>query len=158
MVLRKDQIVADNGKQRADKRIDKEEKKNRVQKFDYVTLDRSVGQTEVFCKISGSPIKNLKVVADLSVERQSGNRTVIREAVMLSENANYAEIEIDFDDDTKHHTICDKSIVSILSPDDLETIYASDMKQWKREEELGWGSVNWERLADRKPVGYRRIR
>jgi hypothetical protein len=150
--------VADSGKQRADKRIKKEEKKKRAKKFDYVTLDRAAGQTEVFCKISGAPIKNLKVVSDLSLERQSGGRTVVREAVMLSENANYAEIEIDFDDDTKHHTICDKSIVNILKADDLETIYASDMKQWKIEEDLGWGDVNWERFADRKPVGYRRIR
>ena len=150
--------MADSGKQRADKRIKKEEKKKRGKKFDYVTLDRSAGQTEVFCKISGAPIKNLKVVSDLSIERQAEGRTVIREAVMLSENSNYAEIEIDFDDGSKHHTVVDKSIVNVLTSDDLETIYAADMKQWGIEEALGWGDVDWERLADRSPVGYRRIR
>jgi hypothetical protein len=150
--------VADSGKQRADKRIKKEEKKKRGKKFDYVTLDRSAGQTEVFCKISGAPIKNLKVVSDLSIERQAEGRTVVREAVMLSENSNYAEIEIDFDDGSKHHTVVDKSIVNVLTSDDLETMYAADMKQWGIEESLGWGDVDWDRLSDRLPVGYRRIR
>ena len=145
-------------KQRARQRIRNERARNRAKSFNYITTKRGVGQTEVRCKISGTPIKSLKVIHDLSLERNVKGRTIIREAVMLGENNNYAEIMIDFSDGSRHHTPVCKSIVNKLKSSDLETIYAADMEQWRIEEDAGGGEANWSYLADRIITGYRRVK
>ena len=145
-------------RQRARVRIQQERDRNRAASFDYVTSQRGVGPVEVRDKISGGTIKALKVITDLTSERQANNRTVIREAVMLGETSNYSEIMILFDDGSKHHTPVDVAVVNKLTVEDLETIYTADMEQWRLEEDAGLGEQVWEVLADRTPVSYERVR
>ena len=136
-------------KQRAEARYKAEERKARAKAFDHVEKSPGVGPTKIKDVMTGNPVKSLKVVADLS----DGNA-----AVMLGENANYAEILIKFDDGSKHHTMVDKGIVNKLSLEDLETIYSADIKQMMADADAEKIVIDWSLWADRTPISYERLR
>ena len=143
---------------RAKFRIAAECEKGRAQSFQYISLDREAGPTEVRCKITGMVLKKLRPVRTMEIEQDAGGRTVITELCTLGETSEYCEIEISFDDGSKHVSPISVAVVDRLSLDDLETVYSADLEQWRLEEELNMGSVDWRLMADRHPVSYKRIR
>lgn len=130
--------------------------RGKLKNFSYLTQSR-MGIEELKCKTCDASLKTLQIHLGLSdILVIKGQRTQ-QQAVMLTETNNYAEIEITFDNESKHHTPICKACTGSLTTDMLEDIYAADMEQWEEDEKLGLGSVDW-KLADRSPVSYKRIK
>jgi hypothetical protein len=126
---------------------------DRVKRFDYLEMTRGIGLTVMYCKTCGGPVKSMKVLKDLP------NRDgVSREAVALGENANYTEIELLFDDGSKHQTMLCIPCTKRISNEDLEDIYCADMEQLRREALEMNETVRWGLFSDRKPISFTRIK
>jgi hypothetical protein len=134
-------------------RIALAQKNDRVKRFDYLEMTRGIGLTAMYCKTCGGPVKSMKVLKDLP-NREGAQR----EAVALGENANYTEIEILFDDGSKHQTMICIPCTKKITKEDLEDIYCADMEQLRREALQGNEKVRWDLFANRKPLSFERIK
>ena len=138
-------------------RSNKAKKDKALKKFDYIEEQGHFGVSKVKCKC-GQTLAELRPVPEMQkVERIKG-KTIIHERVAMCTNASYTEIEITFDDGSKHITpTCRDCIRSGFNEDDLNRIYAADMARWADEEKRGMGKVNWALNADRLAVSFREL-
>lgn len=96
----------------------------------------------VLCKLCGAQVRGLVP------HEQYQNRLVMVSLPL------YEEITIEFDDGSAHVTPLCSPCAEHLSPEDLEDIYAADMREMDSVARKRGGPVAWRRLEHRKPVRY----
>lgn len=136
-------------RQRANKRIGDARGREKLRAFDYHQRNEQQGFEEAtLCKMSGHVLASL-----VPHERLRFNNMPL---AVRAESPNYAEIEITFDDGSKHVTpICRTAIDFIVVPETLEDIYAADLASWSRTQpEI----LDKPHIVDRVPVSFRRVR
>lgn len=129
----------------------------RLKKFVYMEEKPGIGTSRVYCKC-GQTIQELREVPEMSEVQKLSGRTIVRERVALMPSASYSELEITFDDGSKHITpMCKGCAKKAHSTDFLDDVYAADMGRWEQEESRGLGAVRWDLLSDRKAVSAREV-
>ena len=138
-------------------RIEKGKKRGLLKRFNYIETTPGLGNSGVFCKC-GHRVQGFQVVSELNTTERRGSTTLIRERVVLTENTAYTEIEITFDDGSKHITpTCKSCIKKGFSIEMLDDIYAADMSRWEEEERLGTCGVSWDIVGSRESVSWREV-
>ena len=138
-------------------RIQRVRKEGSLKRFDYREITPGIGDSGVFCKC-GNRIQGLQPVPWLSTTERRGSVTIIKERVALIVNSAYTEIEITFDDSSKHVTPVCRTCVRRGFPNDvLNAIYTADMNRWDEEDRLGMGSVAWGIVGSREAVSWREV-
>ena len=138
-------------------RARKAEKLGKVSIPDYVKFSR-FGIDQVLCKCCGCVIKGTVIRDDWTETRMINGKPVIFQRLALAQLAEYAEVEILFDDGSRHVTCCCVHCSEHLTPDHLEHIYCCDMLMWEKEAAATNTHVAWERYEKRRPVSHRRVR
>lgn len=128
-----------------------------IKNFKYMEEEIGLGVVRILCKC-GTVISEFRSIPEMSTSTKVKNQTIIRERVLMTPNSNYTEIEILFDDGSKHiSAVCADCIKRGFTPEHLNAIYAADMDQWRREEESGLGEVNWPLNAYSKAEKWREV-
>lgn len=122
-------------------------RRGKLKAFDYYKPGDPASDVVVFCKKCGCPL-----VSYVPHERLRVNGMPL--AVMAETNM-YAELEIEFDDGSKHATPVCKTCIESISGDDIEAMYAADMASWER---TAPETTDWDRVSGRRMVKHRRIR
>jgi hypothetical protein len=112
----------------------------------------------VICKKCGTPIKTLIPDEHYKTTEKRGDKTIIRERLVLTESSNYTEIDILLDDGSHHITHGCYECLKNLNTLDLEGLYIGDMEQQMAEEDVGLGTLNWTMWATRTPISYKIVR
>ena len=85
--------------------------------------------------------------------------TFMYKTLTFSRFAAYTEVEIIFDDNSRHVThICTGCKQKLDDPEILELVYVSDLAQWLWEEQHGHGPALWHvypECATRVPVAWK---
>jgi hypothetical protein len=115
--------------------------------------------TQINCKICHEVIGG-QVESDAKVpSRVIRDATYIYKILTFSRFSAYTEIEITFDDGSKHVThLCTSCVRKLDDPDTLEYLYSCDLAQWLWEEQHGHGPALWHtypECATRKPVAWK---
>lgn len=132
--------------QEAKQRIDRQRQKpGCLRQWNYITEDRS-GITEVRCKCCGALIKKLLPDSKGEQIERREDRVVVRERLVLTTLPNYREVEIEFDDGSKHITPCCADCANHLDEELIEAMYAADLDRWQKE------AMDWDHMARRKPI------
>lgn len=144
-------------KKAAHDRVKAAKSANALPVFKYMEERKGIGTVAVKCKC-GAVIQELRPVPELSETERINGRTIIRERVALIANSSYTEVEILFEDGSKHITpSCKVCARRGYTKQQLEDIYSADMDQWNEEESRGGGRVNWELNGDRVVKSSREI-
>ncbi len=130
----------------------------RIRKFSNVSqhvVYRNGFLTEVRCKCCRAVLINL-IEQDKPIETVRNNgQTIVTKRMILAATAMYAEIEITFDDGSKHVTSLCKDCVAGMSQSKLEEIYVGDLYQWAEEENMPRAQKqNWSLIGERKPKSF----
>lgn len=140
---------------RAKQRAKESRDAGRLASPDYMEEGR-FGVVKVRCKC-GDVLQELRPVAHLSETKHENGRTIIRERLAMFTNASYTELEITFDDGSKHITPSCRGCLPGLNLQKIEDIYSADMDRWDKEEDRGMGKVHWRLSADRLPVSWKEV-
>lgn len=110
-------------------RIRKARDKNLLKRFDSVTRKQGA-ITETRCKLCSNALMTLVPDENLREIQKIGDKTIIRERLILARTNNYAEVVLEMDDGGKHVTdVCKRCKTQLLAmgPDDLEAVYMADI-------------------------------
>jgi len=110
----------------------------------------------VNCKLCDLPIRTLIPDERFFEQTVIKGQTIKRERLIMASLPNYQELELTFDDGSKHVTATCKNCSNNLTIEDLEDMYAIDMEQARIDEARGLGEVRWH-LWNRDPVSHRRL-
>lgn len=130
---------------------------NPVRKWDFVKFGPH-GIEAVHCKECGRPIKGLVVDDRFSETRIINGKTIVFQRLVLAELPGYSEIEIEFDDGSRHITHVCKGCLPKLTPNDLDALYEADMDMWSIEAARDGVEYQWERFAERRASKHRKVR
>jgi len=128
-------------------------------KYEKHPESRNRVMTQLKCKLCGQVIAG-QVESDAKVpSRVIRGSTYIYKVLTFARFSAYTEVELIFDDGSKHVThVCTGCLGKLDNLDNLEFIYASDLAQWLWEEQHGHGSALWHVYPDcayRRPVGWK---
>lgn len=117
--------------------------------FDYVQYHpKFPGMVEaIFCKICRTLIRGLVEDERFQDVVSRGGKIIVYKKLIMASFASYTEIEIEFDDGSKHVTSCCRQCANRLQSDDLEELYSADLAQWEQE-----GAKLGGNIGERKPV------
>jgi hypothetical protein len=142
---------------RARTKIREAKQNERLKNFEYMEEKGRFGVSKVKCKC-GQVLQELLAIPEMAETEVRGGQTIIKERVAMFTNAAYTEVEITFDDGSKHITpSCVSCVSKGFSNDVLNDMYAADMDRWDQEEQRGLGNVRWTLNADRTAVKWREI-
>jgi hypothetical protein len=115
--------------------------------------------TQIVCKVCGGVIAG-QVESDAKVpSRVIHGATYLYKILTFARFNSYTEVEITFDDGSKHVThLCTACAQKLDEPGLLEYIYACDLAQWLWEEQHGFGDALWHCYPDivtRRPVAWK---
>lgn len=112
--------------------------------------------TEVHCKCCGTLIMGL-IEHEKPVEVVKKNtRTIITKLMYLAALDQYTELEISFDDGSKHITPVCKKCADEMDLSNLENLYIGDLYQWAEDENKKHASKqNWDVVSKRKPKNFK---
>lgn len=100
---------------------------------EYVTFQNG-NITSILCKVCGVTIRKLIASEQHEEITRVGNRTVIRERLVLASLPNYREVLLKCDDGSAHVTpVCDSCAPRLNDAGIREECYAADLKMWSRE-------------------------
>ncbi len=112
---------------------------------------------KILCKMGGEVIRGL-IPDDRFLEVQViGTQTLRTQRLIMASLANYQEVEISFDDGSKHTTSLCKHHATRMNMVDVEAVYSADMEQARLDEDAGQGDVRWELWENRQVTGFRII-
>jgi hypothetical protein len=90
--------------------------------------------SEVACKGCGAQIRGLVAAEQAGEITKRGNKTVIRERVVLACLPNYREVLLQASDGSRHVTcMCDQCASKLSDPVLAEAVYCMDLEQWSKE-------------------------
>ena len=116
--------------------------KKGVEKYIYSVLSGDT-KNEVLCKLCGAVIR---------FEKDIDGRKVMRETSL------YTEVELEFDDGSKHVTPLCKKCSHGMDDEQREFIYAMDVQQWINEDNAMGNSIKegfWKQQEKRKVKSYK---
>ena len=143
--------------ERALDRSIKAHSRSHVKQWDHVKFSK-YGIDQVLCKCCGAAIKGTVVSDEWAETRIINGKTVVFQRLVQAELAGYAEIEILFNDGSKHITHCCAACISHITVDHLEDMYCCDMETWQAEAGRQNTEIVWEANADRIPISFKRVR
>lgn len=149
------------GKEDAKKRIKdfkEHPSKKKPEHYTHSAVTRKGTIEAVLCKLCDNAIKSLIPDERFQTKERRGNQTIITKMLVLAESSDYMEIEILFDDNSRHITHGCRTCINHLELDQLEAMYIGDMEQQLLEEEAGLGELDWTVWNDRNPISFRIIR
>lgn len=110
------------------------------------------------CKICGSIIGGPVDSGEHAKTERVGQQTIIYRTQTFSRFALYTEVEIQFDDGSKHVThLCKQCIPRLNEPGMLERLYVADLAQFVHEDVIGLHQHLWDGLDmmfTRQPIGW----
>lgn len=107
----------------------------------------------LFCKFCQAQIAGM--IEDERYERveRKGSRTIVHKRLVLGHLPLYREKRLVFDDGSAHITHCCATCLPLLAePAHAEFAYQHDLKQWDEDEKRGFGSVRWDKVAERQII------
>ena len=119
-----------------EQKISDAKKNASIKKADYVKRGRQAKSSDaVYCKLCGDKIAGYILDDSFSEATRANGQTIIRERMIWAEFPNYAELEIEFDDGSKHVTpACRRCANQNHSAEVLDAVHMVDVGRWK---ELG---------------------
>ena len=109
----------------------------------------------VLCKGCQQRIKGLVDDERFEEVREINGQRVVFRRLIMAELPTYVEVELTFDDGSKHVTPMCRECAGRLSVEDAEDFYCADMARWADLERAGGGRVRWDVVGDRSPISWR---
>jgi hypothetical protein len=107
----------------------------------------------VLCKRCGEALRTWVVDDRFTDWEDINGQRIQRKYLVMATLPRYTEIEITFNDGSKHVTCMCKGCVKRLTVEELDDLYAADLDEIDRNE--GDGVGHWDLWADREPVSFR---
>lgn len=114
----------------------------------------TAGIEEIDCKLCGRPIRKLVPHDNFHEQRDINGRQVLVEKLVLATLPLYVEVEINFDDGTRHVTNLCQLCAEHLTLDECEHIYCCDMNEWLLDNSFASDNF-WSKQVSRHPASFR---
>lgn len=107
----------------------------------------------VLCRGCGAVLRGWVDDERFEEAREVNGQHLVYRRLIFATFSGYAELTMVFDDGSAHVAHgCHECLSKVVDLEDLEQLYAADLREWLAQESAGKGPARWDLLADRAPT------